>query len=71
MERVCLDFEFSFFILKVIIYLLYDNTQVKPHQDGSYFHTDPLKVAGVWIALEDCTIENGCLHFVPGSQKGL
>ena len=44
--------------------------KVVPHQDGSYLHTNPLKVIGVWIALEDCTVENGCLSFVPGSHKG-
>ena len=48
----------------------YIGGEVKPHQDGSYLHTDPLKVAGVWIALEDSNLENGCLQFVPGSQKG-
>lgn len=25
---------------------------------------------GVWIALEDATLENGCLWFMPGSHKG-
>ena len=44
---------------------------MQPHQDGSYLHVEPLKIAGVWIALEDCTLENGCLSFIPGSHKGL
>ena len=44
--------------------------EVKKNQDGTYLHVEPLKVTGVWIALEDCTIENGCLAFVPGSHKG-
>lgn len=44
--------------------------EVKKHQDGSYLHVEPLKVTGVWIALEDCTVENGCLYFYPGSHKG-
>ena len=29
-----------------------------------------MKVVGLWIALEDCTLENGCLSFAPGSHKG-
>lgn len=33
-------------------------------------YTNPLKECGVWIALEDCTVENGCLSFIPGSHKG-
>ncbi|RNA19966.1 phytanoyl- dioxygenase domain-containing 1 isoform X1 [Brachionus plicatilis] len=44
--------------------------EVMPHQDGSYLYTEPLKVTGIWIALEDCTNENGCLEFIPGSHKG-
>lgn len=32
-------------------------------------HTDPLNIFGIWIALEDCTVENGCLSFLPGSHK--
>lgn len=43
--------------------------EVQVHQDGSYLHVDPLKIAGVWIALEDCDVENGCLQFLPGSNR--
>ena len=32
-------------------------------------HVDPIKILGVWIALEDCTVDNGCLYFLPGSHK--
>jgi phytanoyl-CoA hydroxylase len=32
---------------------------------------EPLKICGIWIALEDCTIENGCLYFIPGSNKSI
>ncbi|CAF3684280.1 unnamed protein product [Rotaria socialis] len=42
--------------------------KVVPHQDGSYLFNEPLKIMGIWIALEDATIENGCLWFIPGSQ---
>jgi phytanoyl-CoA hydroxylase len=45
--------------------------KVGTHQDASYLYTEPLKVIGIWIALEDCTLENGCLHFIPGSHKGI
>ena len=41
---------------------------VAPHQDGTFLFNDPLKIMGVWIALEDATIENGCLWFIPGSH---
>ncbi|XP_052774222.1 phytanoyl-CoA dioxygenase domain-containing protein 1-like [Mya arenaria] len=43
--------------------------EVIPHQDSSFLHTDPMKLVGFWIALEDATLENGCLWFIPGSHK--
>ncbi|HCR18488.1 MAG TPA: hypothetical protein DIU35_13490 [Candidatus Latescibacteria bacterium] len=40
------------------------------HQDCAYFNM-PLGslVIGVWIALDEATAENGCLHIIPGSHK--
>ena len=40
-----------------------------PHQDATFLITNPSKVVGVWIALEDAKIDNACLWFIPGSQK--
>ncbi|XP_037583990.1 phytanoyl-CoA dioxygenase domain-containing protein 1 isoform X6 [Cebus imitator] len=43
--------------------------EVFPHQDASFLYTEPLgRVLGMWIALEDATLENGCLWFIPGSH---
>ncbi|KAI5937930.1 phytanoyl-CoA dioxygenase domain-containing protein 1 isoform X1 [Manis javanica] len=43
--------------------------EVSPHQDASFLHTEPLgRVLGIWIALEDATLENSCLWFIPGSH---
>jgi len=42
--------------------------KVGPHQDGTFLFNEPLKIMGVWIALEDATLENGCLWFIPGSH---
>ena len=40
------------------------------HQDNAYFNWLPLeKVATAWIALDDATIENGCMHVLPGGHK--
>lgn len=39
------------------------------HQDVTYLHTDPVRIAGFWIALDDATVENGCLWFARGSHK--
>lgn len=41
-----------------------------PHQDTSYLTTtDPSQVVGFWFALDDATVENGCLDIIPGSHK--
>ncbi|XP_033732328.1 phytanoyl-CoA dioxygenase domain-containing protein 1-like [Pecten maximus] len=43
--------------------------EVVPHQDQTFLYTDPMRLFGIWIALEDATTENGCLWFQPGSHK--
>lgn len=41
------------------------------HQDNFYFGpTDPEGVATAWIALDDATLENGCLYFGEGTNRG-
>lgn len=44
--------------------------EVHCHQDSTYLYTDPESCVGFWFALEDATIENGCMHFIPGAHKG-
>ena len=42
------------------------------HQDGTFMYTEPNSLTGLWIALEDATLENGCLWALPGGhQHGL
>lgn len=43
--------------------------RVPPHQDSTFLYTDPPSAVGFWIALEDATIENGCLSFAKGSHR--
>lgn len=42
---------------------------VRPHVDGAFLYTVPQSVIGFWWPLEDCTLSNGCLWAVPGSQS--
>lgn len=42
---------------------------VPPHQDSTFLYTNPPSAVGFWYALEDATLENGCLSFLPGSHK--
>jgi phytanoyl-CoA hydroxylase len=44
--------------------------EVVCHQDAAFLHTDPQSVLGLWFALEDATIENGCMYAAPGGHKG-
>jgi Phytanoyl-CoA dioxygenase (PhyH) len=40
------------------------------HQDYSYWtRTVPMQHLTCWIGLDESTIDNGCLHYVPGSHK--
>lgn len=40
------------------------------HQDYSYWtRTIPMAHLTCWIGLDDSTIDNGCVHYVPGSHR--
>lgn len=42
------------------------------HQDSTFLYTEPTQIAGLWFALEDATVENGCLWVIPkGHRLGL
>jgi phytanoyl-CoA hydroxylase len=39
------------------------------HQDSFYFPFEPARpIVGVWLAVTQATLENGCLHVLPGSH---
>ncbi len=39
------------------------------HQDEDYIPTRDRSLTGGWIALDDATVENGCLWVIPGSHR--
>jgi phytanoyl-CoA hydroxylase len=39
------------------------------HQDEFYIPTRDCSLVGVWIAIDEATVENGCLWIIPGSNK--
>lgn len=40
------------------------------HQDHAYFnYTLDTRVVGVWIALDEATVDNGCMVILPGSHR--
>ena len=42
--------------------------EVTAHQDHTFLWTDPPTVTGLWFALEDATVDNGCLWARPGGH---
>ncbi|MBM82740.1 MAG: hypothetical protein CMJ78_19430 [Planctomycetaceae bacterium] len=60
------------------VYVLQSMLMMKPpecsgtkvwHQDNAYFRISPPKVVGLWVACDEATVENGCMHIVPGSHR--
>ena len=39
------------------------------HQDSAYFTIEPRDLVTCWTALDDATIDNGCLWVIPGSHQ--
>ncbi|MBC7510805.1 MAG: phytanoyl-CoA dioxygenase family protein, partial [Ferruginibacter sp.] len=39
------------------------------HLDTPYWSFSDRRALSIWVALDDATYENGCLFFIPGSQK--
>ncbi len=42
---------------------------VDVHQDSAFLYTEPESCIGFWFALEDATINNGCMWAMPGGHK--
>ena len=45
-----------------------EGREVPWHQDGHYWPIRPLATCSVWVALDDVTLENGAMGWVPGSH---
>jgi phytanoyl-CoA hydroxylase len=43
--------------------------EVVCHQDSTFLYTEPETVVGFWFALEDATVDNGCLWALPGGHR--
>ena len=44
--------------------------EVPPHQDATFIYTEPNSLIGLWFALEDASVDNGCLWVLPGGHRG-
>jgi ectoine hydroxylase-related dioxygenase (phytanoyl-CoA dioxygenase family) len=39
------------------------------HLDTPFWSFSDCRAISIWVALDDATLENGCLYFIPGSHK--
>nr|XP_002122239.1 phytanoyl-CoA dioxygenase domain-containing protein 1-like [Ciona intestinalis] len=61
-----MTFDFDMLISKAP----HTDTETPMHQDESYWPDMPDKRAvTIWVALDNATVDNGCMWFVPGSHK--
>jgi len=44
--------------------------EVGCHQDATFLYTEPISVTGFWFAIEDATLDNGCIWAQPGGHRG-
>ena len=44
--------------------------EVNSHQDSTFLYTEPESCVGFWLALEEATLENGCMWAAPEAQNG-
>ncbi|HSJ51604.1 MAG TPA: phytanoyl-CoA dioxygenase family protein [Actinomycetota bacterium] len=58
--------------VKMMQSMLFIKSEGKPgqawHQDETHIPTRDRSLTAVWIALDDATVENGCLWVIPGSH---
>src|SRR5437016_2725230 len=46
-----------------------DGKRVAWHQDSSYWPLTPSKAVTVWLAIDDASVENACMRYIPGSHR--
>jgi non-haem Fe2+, alpha-ketoglutarate-dependent halogenase len=45
-----------------------DGKRVSWHQDASYWPLTPSKAVTAWLAIDDASVENACMRFIPGTH---
>jgi non-heme Fe2+,alpha-ketoglutarate-dependent halogenase len=46
-----------------------DGKRVSWHQDSSYWPLTPSMAVTAWLAIDDATVENACMRYIPGSHR--
>ena len=47
----------------------HDGVATPWHQDGQYWPMQPLATTSAWLALDDATLDNGCMRVISGSHR--
>jgi len=55
------------FASRILCKLPGNSIEIPWHQDSNYWPLEPMKVASLWLALDDVTIENGAMDMFPFS----
>ena len=45
-----------------------DGKRVSWHQDASYWPLTPSKAVTAWLAIDDASVENACMRYIPGTH---
>jgi len=51
------------------MYLMMESGLDQGHQTSTYVIVEPSKLVSFWVAVTECTFDNGCLEIIPGSHK--
>lgn len=46
-----------------------DGKRVSWHQDSSYWPLTPSKAVTAWLAIDDATVENACMRYIPATHR--
>ena len=69
---ICADLGFRQPLLMQSMYIFKQpriGGEVVCHQDSTFLYTDPPSCVGFWLALQDATVENGCMWALPGRHR--
>lgn len=72
MQQLALDLKLDDWLMMQSMYIFKHakiGGVVDVHQDASFLYTEPESCVGFWFALEDATINNGCLWAKPGGHN--
>jgi len=61
--------DLKYFSDQVIMKQARHGSRVNWHQDSPYWPIEPMNLVTCWLALDDATLENGCMCFVPGTHR--